>query len=138
MGFFNKIKNMFKGTEKKEEVIVQETEQVIEKEESSDDKSTKVVEKSNKVTEEVKKSVKVYEKGLTKSRDGFVSKLAGLTNKYKKVTDEYFDDIITVFGHTPTMSYDNTIKGKIKDGVSKFLFAQTRRSPMVLPMIMEV
>ena len=32
----------------------------------------------------------------------------------------------------------NTIKGKIKDGVSKFLFAQTRRSPMVLPMIMEV
>ncbi len=32
----------------------------------------------------------------------------------------------------------NTIKGKIKDGVSKFLFSKTHRSPMVLPMIMEV
>lgn len=32
---------------------------------------------------------------------------------WPEITDEYFDDIITVFGHTPTMSYDNTIKGKI-------------------------
>ena len=48
MGFFNKIKNMFKGTEKKEEVVQEEKEQVVEKEESND-KSTKVVEKSNKV-----------------------------------------------------------------------------------------
>ena len=31
-----------------------------------------------------------------------------------------------------------TIKAKIKDGVSKFLFTRTKRSPMVLPMIMEV
>ena len=31
-----------------------------------------------------------------------------------------------------------TIKTKIKDGVSKFLFTKTKRSPMVLPMIMEV
>ncbi len=31
-----------------------------------------------------------------------------------------------------------TIKTKIKDGVSKFLFTRTKRSPMVLPMIMEV
>ena len=30
-----------------------------------------------------------------------------------KLTDEYFDDITTVFGHTPTMSYDQTHKGKI-------------------------
>ena len=27
--------------------------------------------------------------------------------------DEYFDDIITVFGHTPTMSFDHANKGKI-------------------------
>lgn len=32
---------------------------------------------------------------------------------WPEITDEYFDDIITVFGHTPTMSYDSTIKGKI-------------------------
>ena len=32
----------------------------------------------------------------------------------------------------------STIKTKIKDGVSKFLFTRTKRSPMVLPMIMEV
>ena len=119
MGFFNKIKNMFKGTEKKEEVVVQEKEQVIEKEESSDDKSTKVVEKSNKVTEEVKKSVKVYEKGLTKSRDGFVSKLAGLTNKYKKVTDEYFDEleeilIMADIGINTVMEFIDRLRERVK------------------------
>lgn len=32
----------------------------------------------------------------------------------------------------------STIKTKIKDGVSKFLFTRTKRSPMVLPLIMEV
>ncbi len=31
-----------------------------------------------------------------------------------------------------------TIKAKIKDGVSRFLFTKTKRSPMILPMIMEV
>ena len=31
-----------------------------------------------------------------------------------------------------------TIKNKIRDGVSKFLFTKTKRSPMVLPIIMEV
>ena len=32
----------------------------------------------------------------------------------------------------------NSIKTKIKDGVSKFLYAKTHRSPMVLPVIMEI
>ncbi len=32
----------------------------------------------------------------------------------------------------------STIKAKIKDGVSRFLFTRTKRSPMVLPIIMEV
>lgn len=32
----------------------------------------------------------------------------------------------------------NNIKTKIKDGVSKFLYSRTHRSPMVLPVIMEV
>ena len=119
MGFFNKIKNMFKGTEKKDEVIIQEeNEQFVEKEESND-KSTKVVEKSNKVTEEVKKSVKVYEKGLTKSRDGFVSKLAGLTNKYKKVTDEYFEEleeilIMADIGINTVMEFIDRLRDRVK------------------------
>lgn len=32
---------------------------------------------------------------------------------WPEITDEYFDDVITVFGHTPTMSYDHANKGKI-------------------------
>ncbi len=32
----------------------------------------------------------------------------------------------------------NTIKTRIKDGVAKFLFGKTKRSPMILPIIMEV
>ena len=120
MGFFNKIKNMFKGTEKHEEIVKQEEkEQIVEKEKSSDENSTKVVEKSNKVTDEVKKSVKVYEKGLTKSRDGFVSKLAGLTNKYKKVTDEYFEEleeilIMADIGINTVMEFIDRLRDRVK------------------------
>ena len=32
---------------------------------------------------------------------------------WPELNDEYFSDIITVFGHTPTMSYDHANKGKI-------------------------
>lgn len=32
----------------------------------------------------------------------------------------------------------NTVKTRIKDGVSRFLFTKTKRSPMILPIIMEV
>ena len=32
---------------------------------------------------------------------------------WPELDDEYFDDIITVFGHTPTISYDHVNKGKI-------------------------
>ena len=31
-----------------------------------------------------------------------------------------------------------TVKTKIKDGVSRFIFSKTHRSPMILPIIMEV
>lgn len=30
-----------------------------------------------------------------------------------KIDDEYFDDIITIFGHTPTLYYGNEYRGKI-------------------------
>ncbi|MCQ2451347.1 MAG: metallophosphoesterase [Clostridia bacterium] len=32
---------------------------------------------------------------------------------WPEIDDRYYDDIITVFGHTPTMSYDHKSKGKI-------------------------
>lgn len=32
---------------------------------------------------------------------------------WPELADEYFDDVITVFGHTPTMSYGEQYKGKI-------------------------
>lgn len=32
---------------------------------------------------------------------------------WPEINEDYFDDIITVFGHTPTMSYDHLQKGKI-------------------------
>lgn len=32
---------------------------------------------------------------------------------WPQITDDYYDDIITVFGHTPTMSYNSKYKGKI-------------------------
>lgn len=73
MGFFNKIKNMFTGSNEAEE---------IEKNISVSSSST------NK-----KSDVKIYEKGLTKSRQGFVSKLVNLTNKYNRINDDYFDEL---------------------------------------------
>ncbi|MBR6902913.1 MAG: hypothetical protein IKN39_03385, partial [Clostridia bacterium] len=32
----------------------------------------------------------------------------------------------------------NSIKMRVRDGVSKFLYLKTHRSPMVLPVILEV
>ena len=32
---------------------------------------------------------------------------------WPELSDEYYEDIITVFGHTPTMSYDHANKGRI-------------------------
>lgn len=73
MGFFNKIKNMFKGAD-------------VENDVSKYDENTT----SDKA---LKEEVKIYEKGLTKSREGFVSRLAELTGRYKKVNNEYFDEL---------------------------------------------
>jgi ribonuclease J len=32
----------------------------------------------------------------------------------------------------------NSIKGKMKDNLSEFILAKTKRSPMILPIIMEL
>ena len=111
MGFFNKIKNMFQGTEKKEEIKISNKKSDVEL-------STETVEKE--VKDDVKKSVKIYEKGLTKSRQGFVSKLANLTNKYKKVNEEYFEEleeilIMADIGVNTVMDFIDRMKDRVRD-----------------------
>ena len=41
-------------------------------------------------------------------------------------------------GLTPNMREWGTIKGEMKDALSGFIFSKTGRSPMILPIIMEV
>ena len=108
MGFFNKIKSMFQGTDKKEEVKIENKKDNVEL-------STETVEK-----DEVKKSIKIYEKGLTKSRQGFVSKLASLTNKYKKVNEEYFEEleeilIMADIGVNTVMEFIDRMKDRVRN-----------------------
>ena len=98
MGLFNKIKNMFSGTEKGEKKVSDE--QVVEK-------------NSNE------SNIKVYEKGLSKSRKGFVSKLADLTNKYSKITDEYFDEleeilIMADIGVNTVMEFIDRLRDRVR------------------------
>ncbi len=98
MGFFSKIKNMFKGAD-------------IENEVSSNDVNTCLEKKE-------KEEVKIYEKGLTKSREGFVSKLAELTGRYKKVNNEYFDEleeilIMADIGVNTVMDFIDRLKTRV-------------------------
>ncbi len=98
MGLFNKIKDMFSGTEKDEKKVSDE--QVVEK-------------NSNE------SNIKVYEKGLSKSRKGFVSKLADLTNKYSKITDEYFDEleeilIMADIGVNTVMEFIDRLRDRVR------------------------
>ena len=108
MGFFKKIKNMFKGNEDKE---VEQSTDFVEK-----NKKEEISPVEDKKEE---KSIKVYEKGLTKSREGFVSKLVNLTNKYKKITDEYFDEleeilIMADIGVNTVMDFMDRLRDRVK------------------------
>ena len=90
MGFFNKIKNIFKGNNNSDEKNI-----------NSDS------------------SVKTYEKGLCKSREGFVSKLVNLYNKYKKVTDEYFEEleeilIMADIGVNTVMDFIDRLRDRVR------------------------
>ena len=96
MGLFNKIKNMFKTEDKKEEFV----------EENSSEEQQR------------QEEVKVYEKGLTKSRQGFVSKLADLTNKYRTINDEYFEEleeilIMADIGVTTVMDFIERLRSRV-------------------------
>ena len=122
MGLFNKIKNMFKGNDSKDEKVI-EKESLSEKneeivEEKSKKKDNTIFKKKDK-KEETKKSVKTYEKGLSKSRDGFVSKLVNLTNKYHKVTEEYFEEleeilIMADIGVSTVMDFMDRLRSRVR------------------------
>ncbi|MBQ0111339.1 MAG: ribonuclease J [Oscillospiraceae bacterium] len=63
---------------------------------------------------------------------------------YVKESEELIKELNTLCcdiiesNFTGSRSFDMTnLKGKIKDGVSKFLYEQTHRSPMILPIILE-
>ena len=103
MGLFNKIKNMFNGTDNSDK-------KVSEKQEVVENSTAKISEENN---------IKVYEKGLTKSRKGFVSRLADLTNKYSKITDEYFDEleeilIMADIGINTVMEFIDRLRDRVR------------------------
>lgn len=103
MGLFNKIKNMFNGTDNSDK-------KGSEKQEVVENSTAKISEESN---------IKVYEKGLTKSRKGFVSRLADLTNKYSKITDEYFDEleeilIMADIGINTVMEFIDRLRDRVR------------------------
>ena len=122
MGLFNKIKNMFKGNDTKEEKVIinEDIEEIIELE--KEEVEEKIVEKKEIVKEdkkEEKENVKIYEKGLTKSRTGFVSNLLSLTNRYHKITEEYFEEleeilIMADIGVNTVMSFMDRLRSRVK------------------------
>ena len=97
MGLFNKIKNMFQGSE-----------------DSSDSQN-----QPNALKEEKENDLKIYEKGLAKSREGFVSRLANLTGKYNKIDEEYFDEleeilIMADIGVNTVMDFIEKLRSRVK------------------------
>ncbi len=63
---------------------------------------------------------------------------------YVKESEELMNEVTTVAEDTLERLYMqnvrdwNVIKNRVRDAVSKYLYEQTRRSPMVLPIIMEI
>ena len=95
MGFFNKIKSMFK------------------KEEETKENITTVEHK-----EEVKETQK-YVEGLSKSRENFVNKLSLLGIKYTKISDEFYDELEEVLitadiGVNTVMDFVDRLKKRVK------------------------
>ena len=118
MGFFNKIKSMFQGTDKKN-VKDEKLDNKIDVVDTEEEFNNFDIVEQEEITEDVKESVKIYEKGLTKSRQGFVSKLVSLTNKYKKVNEEYFEEleeilIMADIGVNTVMEFIDRMKDRVR------------------------
>lgn len=89
MGLFDKFKNIFTSSDKKE------------------------------IKKEVKEEVDIYDKGLEKSRKEFVSKISLLNSKYKKVSPEYFEEleeilIMADIGVNTVMEFVDKLKKRVK------------------------
>lgn len=63
----------------------------------------------------------------------YVRESEELIESAKKIAWEVLDSSLSADGCDR-----NNIKNKIRDGISKFLYEKTRRSPMVLPIIMDI
>ncbi|MDO4743464.1 MAG: ribonuclease J [bacterium] len=63
----------------------------------------------------------------------YVRESEELIESAKKIAWEVLDSNLSADGCDR-----NNIKNKIRDGISKFLYEKTRRSPMVLPIIMDI
>ncbi len=127
MGLFQKIKNMFSSSDKKEEnnevEVVQKEQEEIGNETEVSKKETLKIENKRKEKKEKKEkkkdNVEIYEKGLTKSRQGFVSRLANLTNKYHSITEEYFEEleeilIMADIGVNTVMDFMDRLRERVK------------------------
>ena len=72
------------------------------------------------------KSIKMYkEEKVTLRYKDYASMLVEIKKEYEFTFECNISDI-------------NAIKGKLRDAVSHFVYEQTKRSPMILPIIMEV
>ena len=103
MGFFSKIKEVFR---KKEEI----------KEEIDDNKNIVISEEEKEEVIETDK----YVEGLSKSRDNFVSKLSILGIKYTKISDDFYDELEEILitadiGVNTVMDFVDRLKKRVKE-----------------------
>jgi ribonuclease J len=63
----------------------------------------------------------------------YVKEAEELIESARKVAEKSLEN-----SYYSNISDINAIKGKLRDAVSHFVYEQTKRSPMVLPIIMEV
>ncbi len=103
MGFFSKIKEVFR---KKEEI----------KEEIEDNKNIVISEEEKEEVIETDK----YVEGLSKSRDNFVSKLSILGIKYTKISDDFYDELEEILitadiGVNTVMDFVDRLKKRVKE-----------------------
>ena len=63
----------------------------------------------------------------------YVKEAEALIDQARKVAEKTLESCY--YGNITDM---NAIKGKVRDAISRFVYEQTKRSPMILPIIMEV
>ena len=69
-------------------------------------------------------------------RSGLVS-YVGKVNMDREATEALKEDSAEMSAYT-TFGWINAVKGKLRDAVSHFVYEKTKRSPMILPIIVEI